>query len=327
MHRRDLLRMVAPAGTALAGLVAFSEKLRAETVPEIVGSRTLRRDGFYLRRIQEVANYVRGVSRGLYSGWGLALHELTRETVDYPLPTEPVRTHASWPHLHCLCHCAATADIEDERQNMSIQGGVGDELYQALSANLFPTMVYPMIYLDIAAKNGRNDEDGIRENERDMIVIMNYLFGDETLRKRAMFLSGLRDPSSRQGLKNLRNVMYSLIDALESAWQRSDFLDNAVGRKGGCQCPKELSPRERVKWCRKWCTQQSIPTDAAEGPDTPRPWGPYHPIDPGPVPTLHETIYGEFKTAEESDAKKLHPLYAPLAELVVPDIRGFKVIS
>ena len=327
MNRRDVLKSLTPAAAAVSGLLTISDKLCAETVPEIVESRTLRRDGFYLRRIREVVSYVRGVSRGLYSGWGLALHELTREEVNYPLPTQPVRTHASWPHLHCLCHCTAAADIEGDRETLSMQGGIGDELYQALSANLFPSVVYPMIYMDVAAHYGRNDEAGVRENEKDMVLIMNYLFGEAPLRKRSLFLVGLRSRESRDGLKNLRVTMYALVDALESAWQRSDFLDNAVGREGGCRCPQDLSPVERVRWCRKWCTQKQIPTDTPEGPETPRPWGPYHPLYPGPVPTFHETLYGDLQPVDDPDMQRPHPLYAPLPELVVPDIRGFNVVG
>lgn len=326
MNRRDAIKN-GLFGGSVTGLIALQQKLQAETVPEITEARTLRRDGFYMRRIKAIMSHFRGATQGLYSGWGLAVHELTRKTVDYPLPTQPVRTHTAWPHLHCLCHCTASAAIEDDREQLSMHGGIADELYQALSANMFPTVLYPMIYLDLAANNGRTGEEGVKENESDMVVIMNYLFGDPVLRKRSLFLAGIRNRESRGRLKILRDMMYPLIDALESAWQRSDFLDNAIGRKGGCQCPKGLSPAERVKWCRKWCTGNGIPTNTPEGPETPRPWGPYHPLDPGAVPTLHETMYGDLKPLEDPEMSRPHPLYAPLAELVTPDIRGFKVVG
>lgn len=327
MNRRDALTTFVSGSAGLTGLLAVHQKLQAETVPEILSERKLRTDGFYFRRMQEIMRYVRGVTQGLYSGWGLAIHELARDEVDYPLPTQPERTHASWPYLHCLCHCTAAAAIDHNREEMSMHGGVGDELYQALSANLFPTMMYPMIYLDVAARSGRTGIEGAEQTDSDMVVIMNYLFGDDTLRKRSLFMAGLRNRESRVRLKILRDMMYPLIDALESAWQRSDFLDNATGRQGGCQCPKDLPPAERVQWCRKWCQGKGIRTDTPEGPETDRPWGPYHPLDPGPIPTHHETIYGGLKPLKDAALAKPHPLYAPLAKVVKPDIRNFTVVS
>jgi hypothetical protein len=73
-----------------------------------------------------------------------------------------------------------------------------------------------------------------------------------------------------------------LIDACESAWQKSDEADNATGRKIGLACPTDFSDENRYAWCERMVRRHGIFQNTPEGPDTDRPWGPFHPRHPGP---------------------------------------------
>ena len=74
-------------------------------------------------------------------------------------------------------------------------------------------------------------------------------------------------------------------DAAQSAMQQSDFFDNALGRSLGK--PNQRSPRE---FCLKECSAEMGGRFPREGPGTRRPFGPYHPTDPGPKPTLADML-------------------------------------
>jgi hypothetical protein len=79
-------------------------------------------------------------------------------------------------------------------------------------------------------------------------------------------------------------------------------------------CPAGLSLGDKVTWCIKWCNDHKIFRDTCVGPDTERPWGPFHPITPGPVLNWLDVIFGiKFIPAGAADP---HCLYCAPSALV-----------
>ncbi len=318
MHRREFMnKAIAASAAATLPTIASEPAKAAETWTDLLNWRTGRENGDLLSRITTIADNARAMIRGFYYGHGLALHQLLEED-RVPMPTQPKRSHPAWPYIHCLCHCNGAANMGRDGQRWSIWSGVQDELPQAFFANMFRTQVYPLIVADVASGRytGKKSDSDIK---REVHVVMNYLFGDAKLRRQSIFLVALKNRASKERMVDLRRRVYPLIDACESAWQRADFVDNAMGRVGGCQCPKNLSSIEKLRWCSRWCTDRGVASDVAEGPGTGRPWGPYHPLYPGPIPTYHETIFGDMIPQVGSLLSQSHPLFDPVAKLVLPE--------
>lgn len=315
MRRRQFLgQLFTAASTAVASNLMPASALAEPTFLDWLSFPSSRHGDDLIGKVRTVLANSEAMVKGIFHGYGLAVHQLIQET-EQAYPTIPKRNHPSWPHLHCLCHCISVANMDShEGPRVSQWGGVSDELSQAWSANVFRIAIYPLIYEDVYSRTTQHPE-------RDLILVMKYLFGDAAVARKAITLIGLNDRDAKKRCVVLKQMIAPLIDACESAWQRSDFLDNAVGRAGGCNCPKKLSGAGKVRWCRTFCTQQGIGSTAEEGAGTSRPWGPYHPVDPGPVPTQHEIMFGELVPKFSSLLDRPHPFYLPPSDFVIPNVR------
>jgi hypothetical protein len=208
--------------------------------------------------------------QGLCFGYGSAVEMLANEK---PRP--------SWPYVHCLCHCYAVASMDapdEERIVWSRWGGKNDEVGQTYWAQFYRGKIHPVIVQTI-----RQSHSTVKDAEAEYDTVMKYIWGDDNERAKAAAKCKLaRGGRKFRELANVRSHLHLLIDACESAWQRSDEEDNALGLQGGLQCPKELDDRERFAWCRRWCESHGVRPDTPEGPGTDREWGPFHPLHPGP---------------------------------------------
>jgi hypothetical protein len=213
---------------------------------------------------------VNAALQGLRYGYGQALTMLLQEG---PRP--------GWPYLHCLCHCYAVASMnapDEDRIAWSRFGGRQDELMQVYWAQFYRGTIHPFIVENLLRTN-----DTLKEAESEYDTAMKFVWGDEAERAKASVKCRLARGRNRfQQLADLRHQLHPLIDACESAWQRSDERDNALGLKGGLACPRRLDDQTRLAWCRRWCEDHDIRPDTPEGPGTDREWGPFHPLHPGP---------------------------------------------
>ncbi|MBI3860411.1 MAG: hypothetical protein HY290_00795 [Planctomycetia bacterium] len=186
-----------------------------------------------------------------------------------------------WPYIHCLCHCYAVASMDapdDERIAWSCWGGLQDELFQTGWAQYYRGTIHPLIIASIHRRH-----ESLKDAEAEYDTVMKFIWGDEGERSKAGTKCRLaRGRRKYQELVDARHELHLLIDACESAWQRSDERDNALGRKGGLLCPRGLDDEARLAWCRRWCESQGMRPDTPEGPGTDREWGPFHPLHPGP---------------------------------------------
>lgn len=269
--------------------------------------------GDLLHKMQQIAKNIETIRLGVGVIYEYILHEYMYDTAE-PLPTNPKRNHPSWPYLHCLGHCFATAVLTDlspaERREWSVWMGLQDELTQAYWAEFFRKQVYPLMVAQIKRENADDD----RQAAIELSTAMSFIFGTHRQRVQATAKVKLRKPESHKILSGVRAIMYPLIDACESAWQRSDLHDNAIGREGGLLCPQRLSMPDKAAWCIKWCNDHKIFRDTPEGPDTERPWGPFHPISPGPVPNWADVYFG-IKMIP-AGAVPRHPLYSEPTQLI-----------
>ncbi|APZ95592.1 hypothetical protein [Fuerstiella marisgermanici] len=276
-----------------------------------------RTNGTLLDRIDVVLRNADKAFKGVYHGYGLGIHEIMAESKG-PLPTEPKRSHPSWPHIHCVCHCNSVANLgEEEGAEISRIGGIADEVNQAYFSQLFYSTIMPMVWHDQLSKY--DGPERFQNAQRDMKYLMQYAFGTERGRKKALMLAAAKDKRNRDRLQDFRHLIYGLVDALESTWQRSDFHDNYVGRQGGRQCPKGLTAAKKREWCSGWCTGHGVTTDAAEGYRTTRPWGPFHPLFPGPVPTMNDVLHGDSQADYQPELNVAPPEMEPI---VMPKLKG-----
>ncbi len=183
----------------------------------------------------------------------------------------PRSKEMGWPYLHVLCHCFAVASMrangvpDSEAIRWSEWGGTKDELLQQYWAQLYRREVHPKIIEQC-------------EDDKERSTVMAYLWGTENEQRGAKRKCQLqKGRSAWSSLCNLRVNLTPLRDACESAWQRSDELDNELGRKGGLECPNNLVHQERLQWCYDWVREQGIEPTTPEGPGTDRPFGPFHP--------------------------------------------------
>jgi hypothetical protein len=208
--------------------------------------------------------------RGLCYGYGPAIEMLQEK----PRP--------SWPYLHCLCHCYAVASMDApdaERIAWSRWGGRQDELTQTYWAQFYRGTVHPAVVATI-----RNSHSSLKDAEAEYDTFMKFVWGDDQEKAKASAKCRLtRGRRQYQELVDIRSHLHLLIDACESAWQRSDEQDNALGLQGGLKCPQGLDDQERFAWCRRWCEEHGMHRDTPEGPGTGREWGPFHPLHPGPA--------------------------------------------
>jgi hypothetical protein len=207
--------------------------------------------------------------QGLRYGYGQALEMLTQEG---PRP--------AWPYVHCLCHCYAVASMDApdaDRSAWSRFGGLQDELMQTYWAQFYRGTIHPFVVAEILRTNS-----SMKDAESEYDTYMKFVWGDENEKAKAAVKCRLaRGRNKYLELANVRRQLHLLIDACESAWQRSDEHDNALGLKGGLLCPRELDDQKRLAWCRRWCEDHGLRADCPEGPGTDREWGPYHPLHPG----------------------------------------------
>jgi len=188
--------------------------------------------------------------------------------------------------------------------------GLQDELTQAFWAEFYRKKLYPLLVEHVRREN----PDDERQAAIELSTAMSFLFGTARQRAQAAAKVKLRKHATFKRLTEIHTAMAPLIDACESAWQRSDLHDNAIGREGGLLCPKSYSTGDKLTWCINWCNEHKIFRDTPEGPDTDRPWGPFHPISPGPVPNRMDVVFGfRFIPAH---AFGPHPLYRAPSKLV-----------
>jgi hypothetical protein len=205
--------------------------------------------------------------RGLVFGHGQAAAEL--------LMTRPA---PGWPYLHALCHAFAVASMRAGGATAAAAtawsewGGVQDEIFQTYWANFYRREIHPRILRECTD-----------DAERDTVLA--YLWGTPHERRGAEKKCRISRGKSRWvEMRELRKNILPLIDAAESAWQKSDETDNAIGRRIGLYYkpgPND-SDEFRLAWCKRFVRYHGIFPDTPEGPDTARPWGPFHPRHPGP---------------------------------------------
>ncbi len=269
--------------------------------------------GDILHQMQQIAKNLETIRLGVSVVYDYIFDEFMNDTA-CPLPTVPKRNHPAWPYLHCLGHCFAVAVLTDlspaERREWSVWMGLQDELTQAYWAEFYRKNLYPLL-VQHCRQEYPDDE---RQAAIELSTAMSFLFGTERQRARAAAKVKLRKHESYKRLSGIHAAMAPLIDACESAWQRSDLHDNAIGREGGLLCPRSLSTGDKLTWCIKWCNDNKIFRDTPEGPDTDRPWGPFHPINPGPVPNRMDVCFG-FKLIP-ANAFGRHPLYRAPTKLI-----------
>ncbi len=273
-------------------------------------------NGTLLDRIDVVLRNANKAFKGVYHGYGLGIHQIIAESKG-PLPTEPKRSHASWPHVHCVCHCNTVANLGEEGEEISQIGGIADEVNQAFFSRLFYSTILPMVWQDQLSKY--SGPARFTDAQRDMKYLIQYAFGTERGREKALVLASAADKRNRDRLRDFRDLIYGLVDALESTWQKSDFHDNFIGREGGRQCPKGLTAAKKREWCGGWCTGHGVPSDAAEGHRTTRPWGPFHPLFPGPLPTMNDVLHGN-RNADY--VTELNVLPAESKPIAAPKLEG-----
>lgn len=227
-----------------------------------------------LTRLTKVTDNAASIMRGIHSGYLTAAYELTNSAE--PTAAQPLRNHVGWPYLHCLCHCTTTADIGEK---WSIWAGLNDEIVQTNVIDLFDTLIFPMIITDVKKRPDPKQALGF---------VMRYLFGDPQTAQKSIILIGLSEGrKERERLEEAKQQLTPIIDAFESAWQASDFSDNTIGREGGCQCRSKglhKTNKNRFTFCKRYCADRGITSTTPEGPGTSRPWGPHHPLNPGPIP-------------------------------------------
>jgi hypothetical protein len=262
--------------------------------------------GSFLQQLQQVVKNIETVRLAVGVIYDYLIQEFMYDTAA-PLPTIPKRNHPSWPYLHCLGHCFATAVLTDlspaERREWSVWMGLQDELTQTYWAEFFRKTVHPLMVRQIRLEHPADD----RQAAIELGTSMMFIFGTRRQKMQALTKIKLWKPEAYKVLSDVRSVVAPLVDACESAWQRSDLLDNAIGREGGLLCPKNLSIGDKVTWCMKWCHDHNIFRDTPEGPDTDRPWGPFHPINPGPVPSWLDVVFGiKFIPAEAAHPHRLY---------------------
>ncbi|MEZ6128413.1 MAG: hypothetical protein R3C59_07005 [Planctomycetaceae bacterium] len=316
MHRRNFLSKALSLGTGLAGSTLIPTGMQAGLFEDLlIGVDQTR--GTLLDHVDVVMRNARIAFRGFYHGYGLGMKQILEETQE-PLPTTPKRNHPGWPHVHCVCHCNAVANLgAEEGVELSRMGGLSDEISQTFFARLFYDVVLPLTWNETVLKFSDRGDEG--KAVREMKFIMNYSFGDAKVSEKAIKLATFSDRDNRETLTAYKDMIYGLIDALESAWQKSDFNDNAIGRQGGLNCPKGASAQKRREWCSGWCTQKGVPTNVAEGPGTKRPWGPFHPLYPGPMPTHHDTLHGQLIPLTDAALSGPPPEMVPIKR---PDLPG-----
>lgn len=316
MDRRKFLNHAFSATAGLAGTAVLPLAAKAGLFEDLLTGVDQTR-GTLLDHIDVVLRNSHKAFGAFYHGYGMGIQQILDEAKG-PLPDTPERSHPGWPHVHCVCHCNIVANLgPEDGVELSRIGGLADEINQTFFARVFYDLVLPMTWSDTVAKFSGPQDEG--KAVREMKFIMNYAFGDPFHSERALKLATLSDRKNRKVLRAYRDLIYGLIDALESAWQKSDFIDNAIGREGGRQCPRGLSADKRREWCSGWCTKKGIPTNVAEGPNTDRPWGPFHPLDPGPVPTLHDTLHGLLKQPDGPEMLQRPPDLTPIR---FPDLPG-----
>jgi hypothetical protein len=313
MDRRRFITRALTIGSGMAGSLVTSPAQSGVFEHLLTGVDQTR--GTLLDRIDIALRNANKMFRGIYHGYGLGIQKVLEET-DELLPTTPKRRHPGWPHVHCVCHCSAVASLgEEDGIGISRIAGMADELNQAYFSHIFYDIVYPLTWKDLLGQH--SGRGGLKKARLEMKYVMDYSFGDIRTRRRALGLASISDKKNNAALKDYRNLIYGLVDALESSWQQSDFHDNAIGREGGCKCPQGLSAKKKREWCVGWCTQQGIPANVAEGPGTARPWGPFHPLNPGPVPTMHDALYGGLKEPFDPKLNVPPPEFVPIRRPVL----------
>lgn len=262
--------------------------------------------GDFLHQLQQVMKTIETIRLGIGVVYEHLFQEFMYDTAA-PLPTVPKRTHPAWPYLHCLGHCFAVTVLTDlspaERREWSIWMGLQDELTQAYWAEFYRKSVHPLLVNRIRQENPEDDNQAAIE----LSTSLCFLFGTQRQKAQATAKVKLRKPESYQMLSEVRVLIAPLVDACESAWQRSDLHDNAIGREGGLLCPAGLSTADKFAWCEKWCNQHNIFRDTPEGPETERPWGPFHPVSPGVAANWIDVFFGI--KCLPADAAGPHPLY------------------
>jgi len=316
MDRRRFLNKALALSASAAGASLVNTQTQAGLFEQLlVGVDQTR--GTLLDRIDVVMRNANKAFRGLYHGYGLGIRQILDETRG-PLPTKPKRSHAGWPHVHCVCHCNTVANLgPEDGVYMSRVGGIADEVNQTVFAQMYYDLILPMTWTEVSQKWSGPGGEG--KAEREVRFVINYCFGDSAQRRKSLTLASLEDKSNRQTLRDYRDLIFGLIDAIESAWQKSDLHDNAMGREGGLRCPENLSASGKRDFCHGWCTQNGVPTNVAEGRRTERPWGPFHPLYPGPVPTAHDELYGALK---EPFDPKLNVPPKEYQEIRLPHLEG-----
>jgi hypothetical protein len=226
---------------------------------------------------------------GLRYGYGLASDMLQQSP------------HPSWPYVHALCHCYAVASMDApdaERIAWSRFGGRNDELMQVFWAQFYRGTIHPFIVKFILQSNAT-----LKDAESEYDTFMKFVWGTKAEQSKAAVKCRLaRGRNKYQELAGVRQQLYPLVDACESAWQLSDQRDNAVGLEGGLKCPRGLDDERRLAWCQRWCEDHGLSPDMEEGPGTDREWGPFHPLHPGapwvgeahepPLPLAEISSYG-----------------------------------
>ena len=313
MHRRDFLAKVLAAGSAASVSTLASTGHAENFLWQVLAFPSARSSDNLIGQIHSIVANANSAFTGLVHGYGLAAHELLEKNEE-PLPLIPKRSHPSWPYIHCVCHCVGTASLGEDGLRWSQWAGISDEVSQQYWANVFRTQIYPRIYADLHLRPRSDNPD------RDLQLVMQYLFGTEKSARKSLTLIAANSSDSKRKVLDLKQMLAPLIDSCESAWQRSDFLDNAVGRAGGCECPGDLPLAGRVGFCRKWCKCHGIASDTGEGPGTERPWGPYHPLHPGPAPTEQEVMFGNLLPDLGASFQRPHSMYEPPPDLIVPDL-------
>ena len=188
------------------------------------------------------------------------------------------RPAGGWPYLHALCHAFAIASMRAggttaaDAVRWSKHGALQDELFQQRWAQFYRRYVHPRILSAVPDPDERS-------------TVLAYVWGNPRERRGAEKKCRLIHGKNKWlELRGLRENLMPLIDACESAWQKSDEDDNVTGRKIGLAY--KIGPNDsdefRLVWCRRWVRYYGINPETPEGPDTPRPWGPFHPRHPGP---------------------------------------------
>lgn len=180
-----------------------------------------------------------------------------------------------WPYLHTLCHAYAVASMDApdaERIAWSRWGGLQDELTQQFWAQHYRRTVHPQ-FVESLITNAR---------QSDYTHAMLFCWGTPEQKLRAeKRIRLVRGPGAIKTLQVLDVIVHGSRDACESAWQRSDELDNETGRQIGIRCPRIRDDEARLAWCEKHVQEAGIIPSTPEGEGTSRPFGNFHPLHPG----------------------------------------------